>query len=425
MRNSNDLSRRRFLKSAAALAAPLILPRRVLGMQGKPGANDRVLTGLIGCGGMGGGHLQQFGDSIIALCDADQSHLDGAAQRLGRRAFACKDYRELLERQDVDAVIIATPDHWHGVMAVHACEAGKDVYVEKPSSKTIEEGRAMIAAARQYGRVVQVGSQGRSTADAHAACTYIRNGQIGDVNRVDCWHTVNPTGGDLAKFGAPPAELDWDLWLGPARWRPFNPDYCHFNFRWMLDFGAGSIRDRGAHVLSVVSWCLDLDNAFPVKVTASGEPPKGGLWDVPTTFTATWEFENPARTIVWAQPGVKAADHDFGVVFTGSKDTLIVRGGDGGCYTENKALAYSPAANGVHMFKSPGHARNFIDCVKSRGKPVMDIEIGHRIAVLCILAELSYRLGRPLQFDGATQTFPGDAEANRMLGNPGRGAWHV
>lgn len=403
----------------------MILPRGVLGARGRPGANDRIVTGHIGVGGMGRAHINGFRDSIGAICDVDQNHLKQAADILDRKVDLYADYRRILDRGDIDAVVISSPDHWHGLQTVHACEAGKDVYCEKPACNTIEEGRAMLRAARRYGRVVQIGSQGRSTPAAHAACTFIRNGQLGQVQRVECWHYENPVGGDPTKNGNPPPELDWDMWLGPARWVPYNPDRAHFNFRWLLDFGGGQIRDRGAHVLSVVCWCLDLDKTGPVRVTAVGEPPHQGLWDCPTTMEVTYEFKNPDLTVVWAQPGKKVRDHGFGAVYYGTKDSLVVWGGDGGCGTEEKALTYTPPPGGVEVFKSPGHRENWLDCIRTRRRPLMDIEAGHRVASMCILGNIAYRLGRPIEWDPVKEHCVGDDQANLMLSNPGRGPWHL
>lgn len=426
MATKPSLSRRSFLTTTmAAAAAPLILPSGVLAMNGRPGANDRIVTGHIGVGGMGRHHLGRMQEHVGAICDVDSNHLAESMRMLGREVPAYKDYRELLERSDIDAVFIASPDHWHGIQAVHACEAGKDVYCEKPSSKTVAEGQAMLKAARRYGRVMQIGSQGRSHPDSHAMCQYVRNGQLGQVKRVECWHEENRVGGDLTKFGDPPDNLDWDMWLGPVRWHPYNPDYCHFSFRWMLEFGGGNIRDRGAHVLSVVSWFLDLDDKSPWRITAVGEPPHEGLWDTPTFMEVTYEYKDPELTIVWAQPGNRTADAVFGHTYYGTKGQAVFRGGDGGCGAEDKVKKYSPPANGVHMFKSPGHHENFLDCIKTREKPIMDIAPAHKVATLCILGNIAYRLGRPLEWDGDKEVVVGDEEANRMLSNPGRGPWHL
>jgi predicted dehydrogenase len=257
-------------------------------------------------------------------------------------------------------------------------------------------------------------------------CTYVRNGMLGRINRVECWHEENPIGGDIAKFGDPPDHLDWDRWLGPAQWKPYNPDYCHQKFRWMLDFGGGNIRDRGAHVFSVVNWFLDLDKTAPVRVTATGEPPPpGNLWDVPPTFRAVYEFEKPELTIVWEQPGKPAADATFGQVYHGTKGSSVFLGGDGNCGAEQEVLDYEPPANGVEVFRSRNHHKNFLDCMKTREKPIMDVEAGYKVAAMCILANLSYRLGRPLQWDPKKETIVGDKEAAALMSSPGRGPWHV
>ncbi len=422
-----QLSRRRFLaQSAAAVAAPLILPTGVLAAPGRPGANDRVVTGHIGIGGMGRGHLQALRGQAGALCDVDQNHLAAAVEMVGRKIDVYDDYRRILDRKDIDAVVIAAPDHWHGVMTVHACEAGKDVYCEKPACNTIEEGQAMCRAAERYGRIIQIGSQGRSQEYGYQACRYIRNGAIGRVNRVECWHYENPVGGDPNKNGPAPPELNWDMWLGPARWVPYNPDRVHFNFRWFLEFGGGQIRDRGAHVLSLVSWFLGLDDTGPVRVTATGEPPHEGLWDCPPTMEVTWEFKNPDLTVVWAQPGHKAIDYPFGAVYHGDKGSLVVGGGDGGgTILDETVKNYEPPAGGVEVFRSPGHMENWFDCIRTREKPIMDIWASHRVASMCILGNLAYRLGRPLEWDPVQERFVNDEQANRLLSSPGRGPWHV
>jgi predicted dehydrogenase len=428
---SSKVTRRSFLaKSAqigAAIAVPTIIPSHVLAKPGRPGANDRILIGNIGVGGMGKNHV---GEETIAVCDVDKNHLAAAVEKAkekngGKTVDAYGDYRRVLERKDIDAVMIATPDHWHGIIMVNACQAGKDVYVEKPACHTLEEGKAMIEATHRYGRVVQVGSQGRSTEDAHAACTFIRNGNLGEVKKVTCWHVPNREGGFEPNCDPPP-ELDWDFWLGPMRYVPYNPERCHFNFRWFLDYGAGFIRDRGAHVFSVMLWCMNQDRDTPVTVEAHGTPPKsGGIFDVPTELEITYKFHDPEWTVVWAQPGDPAADWDFGMKFWGDKDTLYVKGGDGGCHTEDKALNYTPPAGGVTVFQSPGHRQNWFDCIKSREKPLMDIVAGVRVSQMCIIGNLAYILKRPLQWDPVKQQFVNDDEANRYVRAPGRGQYHL
>jgi predicted dehydrogenase len=422
MSDTLKLSRRRFLGgTAAAFGIPYVIPSGVLAAPGRPGANDRIVIGHIGVGGMGSGHVQA---DAAALCDGDANHLASAAKRVQGSPFLCKDYRQLLERKDVDAVMIAAPDHWHALQMVHACQAGKDVYVEKPACRTLEEGRAMIDAAKRTGRVVQVGSQGRSTPAAHAACEYIRNGQIGRVKHVEVWHELNWTG-DWGQETAPPPELDWELWLGPARWRPYNPLRCHFNFRWFMDFGGGFVRDRGAHAFSVALWCLDQDHAMPVSVEATGEPQKEGVYDVPVSLEAKWEFKNPDWTLTWSQPGHSPNGAPWGAIYHGDKDTLIVTGGDGGCDTEEKAKRYEPPSGGAHVPPSPGHRENWLECIRTRQQPIMPVHAGCHAALLGSLANISYRLGRKLQWDPVNQRFVGDEEANRFISEPYRTPWSL
>jgi predicted dehydrogenase len=421
------LNRRDFLAaSATAVVTPLILPQGVLAAPGRPGANDRVITGHIGVGGMGSVHVDAMKDQIAVVCDVDDERITRAQRITGRdNVDGEKDWRRVIERNDIDAVVIASPDHWHAVMTVAACEAGKDVYCEKPACKTHQEMKAMVDAARRYDRVVQVGSQGRSNENAWAACQYLRNGQIGKVDFVDIWHVNNWVGGDPAKFGPAPDSLDWDMWLGPSPWREYNPDYVHFNFRWMMDWGQGFVRDRGAHVLSLIYWFLEMDGRWPTRVKATGTPQKEGLWDVPEAFECVWEYEDPRFVISWKQPGVAAVDHDFGAVYHGDKGTLIVPGGDGWTDVEQKAKDYTPEAGGVVPYKSPGHREDWLKCIATRERPIMDIAYGAQIAQVCNMAVLSYQFGRPLEWDAEKEQFVNDDEANRALARPGRGIWQL
>ena len=418
------LTRRQFFATSAAAAAPLILPQGVLGQGGNPGANDRITLGFIGVGGMGRGLMQHMMtlQPVAALCDVDRQHLEGAASWVDTPVDLYGDYRRILDRSDIDAVVIATPDHWHAVQTVHALEAGKDVYVEKPLCNTVAEGKAVIDAVKRYGRILQVGSQGRSMPIFHKICTYIRNGELGAVDRVDCYHYENRTG-ESPPNEEPPDHLDWDMWLGPARWVPYNPARCPFTFRWFMEYGGGNVRDRGAHVLSLVMWFLDRDGDLPVRVTATGTPPETGLYNCPTAMEVAWEFENPDLTVTWTQPGEREG---FGAVYHGERDSLLVTGGDGGGGTTSEEVeAYEPPADGVEVFESPGHHQNWFDCIKTREQPIMDVEAGHNVATICNLANWAYLLGRPLEFDPETQQVVGDEQANRLLNMPGRGPWHV
>ena len=448
----NKTSRRRFLSQAASASSAgvfsfTIVPSSVFGSEERPAPSDRINFGHIGIGGRGRGFLRPevpasnkpspnlggTGDRIlrpgrsVALCDIDSKRLDEAATKVGGKPRLYKDFRQLLEQKDIDAVFIAAPDHWHALMTILACQAGKDVYVEKPTSNTIEEGRAMVIAAERYGRVVQVGSQGRSQAGAYHACKYIRNGQIGTARKVACWHYASPAG-DWTPDSAPPPQLDYDAWIGPARWAPYNAKRTHGSFRWMIEFGGGQIRDRGAHVMSIAQWIIDADYAGPVSVEATGEPHHDGMYDTTNTMTVTYEFKNPDWTLIWAQPGEPSTELEgrYGAKYWGDKGALTVTYGDAqNTDTEEKAKAYQPPCGCVEVFRSPGHGENFEDCIKTREKPIMHIEAGHRVASLCILGNLSYLLGRKLEWDPVNERVRNDEEASRLLSRPGRGPWHL
>jgi predicted dehydrogenase len=442
-------SRRSFLSGAASATAGAclfdIVPSSVFA---QPAPSDRINLGHIGIGGRGRGFLRpesvplgkpnpNLGGSVpdrvqapvrsIAVCDVDSQRLDDAATRVGGHPKTYRDFRRMLEDKDVDAVFIATPDHWHGLMTVMACEAGKDVYVEKPACLTIEEGRAMVRAAGRYGRVVQVGSQGRSQPAAYHACAYIRNGQIGKVRSVTCWHYASPAG-DWTPDSAPPSNLDYDSWLGPARWIPYNVQHTHAKFRWLLDFGGGQIRDRGAHIMSIAQWIMNADTTGPVVIDGRGEPPHDGMYDAADKMNVTYEFKNPDWTLVWAQPGEASAELSarYGAVYHGDKGRLTVTYGDGqNTATEPTAMKYEVPAGGVEVFRSPGHAENFFDCIKTREKPIMHIEAGVRVAHLCILGNLSYAVGRKFEWDPVNERVMNDDEVNRLLSRPGRGQWNL
>jgi predicted dehydrogenase len=440
-------SRRGFLKSAgAALAAgaglglPQILPSGVLAAAGRPGANEKLALGHIGVGGMGGGHLnytlgrQRRGDlNVVAVCDVDENRLAGAAKEaVGATPY--RDYRYLIERKDIDAVIIATPDHWHAVQMVHSADCGKHVYVEKPACCTIEEGKAMVAAGNRNKVAVQVGSQGRSQRECYKAHLYIANGMIGQVRKVTCWHYPSPSDDNPVPDSAPPPELDWDLWLGPMRWRPYNARYCPGSFRWVMESGGGQIRDRGAHVMSNALWIMNADHTGPASIEATGTLPTKGLWDTAITMDVTYEFKNPDWTLVWSQPGKPVPYFDrekvknlgireqYGAVYEGDKDSLVVWVGDGQVFTEMKAVDFKRPPGGVDVHQSPSfdHHEDWFTGIKTGRKTVMNIEAGAATAFLTVLGNLSLVLGRKLRWDPARQEIVGDDQARRMMSRPQR-----
>src|SRR5688572_29443961 len=377
-----------------ALGIPLIVREGVIGRRGRPGANDRIVIANIGVGGMGRNHVPS---DTAALCDVDDNMVKATLEMVRQRNTAAnpaayRDYRRVLERKDVDAVTIGTPDHWHALMTIHACQAGKHVYSEKPTARTIAEGRAMVNAARRHNRVVQIGAQGRSNPNARAACQYVRAGMLGKVNRVEIWHPDNPVTPNPCAALDPPSNLDWELWLGPAKWRPFHPHLHPAHFRWVMDLGGGQIRDRGNHALSMVSWLMNMDGYRGlVSCEARGEKQTQGCFDVPLKLDVTWQFRNPEWTLQWHQGEVPKSHAPWGATYFGDRDTLIVTQGDNACDTEEKAKLYQPSASSevyLHptdpkLTATERHRENWLDCIRTGKRPAMDVEIGHRTVTLC------------------------------------------
>jgi predicted dehydrogenase len=441
MKKKQKLNRRRFLEtSSAALAAAHVLPAGVLARPGSLGAGNQLVIGMIGVGGMGTNHLKnmlRFQSEgkvrVAAVCDVDEKRLAAAVKTAGSGVVPYRDYRYMLERSEIDAVMIATPDHWHAVQAVHACESGKHVYVEKPASVTVREGQAMVAAARKYDRAVQVGAQGRTGTGAFFTCRAIRNGIVGAVKKVTCWHYANPVDNSGAADCAPPVQLDWDMWLGPLPWRPYNPRYAPGVFRWLLESGGGQIRDRGAHQFSTILWCMNADHQVSFTVEATGTPPAKGLWDCPIDMEVTYQFRDPDWTLVWGQPGNKVGETEFGNVFWGDNDHLILEWEGAYRPAHQRAIDFKVPAGGIEIERTDeyddfnmNHKADWMKSIRlGHHRPAVDIEIGHRVATLCNLGNLSYMLGRKLVWDGQRQQVLGDEQANRLLGKPQRYPYHL
>jgi len=460
-RHERRVPRRTFLKTAgaaaaagAAVGAPRVIPASALAAAGRKGANERILVGHVGMGGRARslyhelGPLRDKGETqSVAVCDVDEARLERAAKELPG-ATPYRDYRYLLERKDIDAVVIGTPDHWHGVQFVHSAEAGKHIYCEKPACCTLEESKAMVEAARKAGIASQIGSQGRSQPEAYLMHRYLANGVIGKVSRVECFHYPSPEDKSRTPDGDPPPELDWDLWLGPLRWRPYNARYLHGVFRWLLESGGGQIRDRGAHVMSCAKYWMDADDQGPVTVDATGTSPTEGLWDSAVLMNVTYTFKNPDWVMTWTQmpmeevsrryaaeerteddfkqPGVgKITRPGYGAVYHGDQGTCMHWGGDGGTWAERKVRNWVPPAGAKEVYKSPGHMEDWFVGIRTGKKCIMDIEYGAGVANLCILGNLSFILGRPLQWDEAKWEIVGDEEARRMASRPQRHPYHL
>lgn len=438
---AHHLTRRRFLKvtgaafGASGFAFPTIVPRCALGAPGQPAPSRQFVIAQIGIGGMGATHLNNLlrfekegKVRIAALCDCDENRLEAAWENTGKRATPYHDYRSILERKDIDAVLIATPDHWHAVQTVHACETGKHVYVEKPASVTVREGQAMVKAARANKVAVQVGAQARTALGAWQTCRAIRNGIVGKVNKVTCWHYASPADDQPVPDSEPPEGLDWDMWLGPLPWRPYNRRYCPGTFRWLMESGGGQIRDRGAHQFSTILWCMNADQQTSFTVEAKGTVTMKGLWDTAIDMHVVYHFKNPDWTLEWGQPGNKVGKLEFGNVFWGEKGHLVLEWEGGYKAANPEAQNFQLPPGGKEVYRTNeyedfnmNHKADWLKSIREGHlRPAVDIEIAHRTATLCNLGNLSMILGRKLVWDGGKQEVVGDEQANRLLSRPQR-----
>lgn len=432
MKNSkNTISRRQFVSNAAALSAFMILPRHVLGGRGYTAPSDQVNLGFIGAGRQGlslqKSFLPQEQAKIVAVCDVYDSktahfckQVDAYyAAKSGQTGYkACAPFHhfaELLDRKDIDAVVVATPDHWHAAMVVRAAAAKKDIYCEKPLSLTIAEGRAMVNAVNKHKRVLQTGSMQRSRPEFRQTVELVRNGLIGDIKNIKV-----SIGGPPVPYNLPeetvPADLDWNLWLGPN-------DYVHYNHqlnpvigdsiwgRWR-DFkglGGGDITDWGAHMFDIVQWALDMDHSGPVEIT----PPNGK--DVQHL---TMRYAN----------GVIMTHEDFGkkhaIQFNGTAGTIEVQRGKLVTQPENLITQLSGNLS-KRVYHSDNHHADFLQAIKKRSKPVADVETGHRSATVGNLANIAFELGTPLRWDPKKERFGNNDAANGLLSRRMKKEWAV
>ncbi len=394
-----------------------------------PGADAPVRIGHIGLGGMGSGHLNGFARNprcrVVAVCDVHLSRAESAAgvvEAAGGSADVYQDFRHVLDRDDVDAVVIATPDHWHTLPTIMACEAGKDVYCEKPLHLFIDEGKAMVAAARRYGRVVQVGTQQRNQTHIRHAVELVRSGRIGKVHTCHTWFGGG-SGGGWPEPGAIPPELDWDMWLGPAPWVPYH-QLRFGNFRMFWDYSGGRLTDWGTHLIDIIHWGTGED--APLSIEATGRYANDGVYDMPETMTITYQY--PTYTMIWSQPPPDplplGENREYGMYFEGSDGRLFV---DREKYIIEPEEADDEPIGEDGFVLGPGisHGDDWMNCIATRERPTSDVAIGHRSTSAPHLGNIAFRLGRKLNWDPVAERFIGDNEANRWLDRPYRAPWHL
>jgi predicted dehydrogenase len=432
MRQAGSVTRRECLKGVAAssFAMPAIVPSTVLGKDGKAPPSERITVGYIGCGRMANDYhlpeLLKFGDvQALAVCEVDRTRREYAKNRVEKAysekkteykgCAAYNDFRELVGRKDIDAVCIATPEHWHAIQAIEAMKAGKDVYCEKPLTLTLAEAKRCIDVARKYQRIFQTGSQQRSDVFGpfREAAEFIKSGRLGEIL------TITVGVGGPSRWCDLPAEklepgLDWDLWLGPAPMRPYNqilsPRGMHKHYPAWRDFreyAGGAHADMGAHHYDIAQWCLGMDESGPVEII----PPITKRTD----HGVAYRYKSGVIMVHGGQSGC---------TFTGSKGTLHI---DRSHLSSDPELIIKkpPGPKEVHLPQSPGHHRDWIDCIRSRKRPLADVEIGARSVAICILGNLAYWNNRRLKWDPAKWEFIDDTEANKWLDRERRDPWKL
>lgn len=415
----------------------------------RPAASDRITVGAIGAGNMGLGDIRGLMSDprvqLVAVCDVNREssgYWDGkvAGREPGRRLVeehyaadkksgkykGCDtyvDFRELIGRKDLDAVIVSTPDHWHALPVIAAAKARKDIYCQKPLSLTIAEGRAMSDAVKKYDRVFQTGSQQRSDSNFRRACELVRNGRIGKL------HTVRvgmPAGrpdfgktGDRKKPEKVPDGFDYDLWLGPAPEAPYAPARCHVNFRWIYDYSGGQVTDWGGHHPDCAQWGMGTESTGPVEIrNAKGVFPPDELWNTATEYYFEAIYASGVKMIV-------SNKERSGVTWEGSEGSVWANRGQHDANPKS-ILDTKLGPNEIHLYESSNHYRNFIDCVLSRKPTAAPVETAHRSITICHLGNIALRLGRAkLKWDPDKEEIIGDTEANKMLSRPYRGPWKL
>jgi predicted dehydrogenase len=443
----NVFSRRQFLKTAAAAIVPATL-------FGRNAPSNRINLAMIGTGNQGfqdmRAFLQEPDAQIVAVCDVnrgsggyrnvdqfcgreparqlvEQTYAERRRAGTFRGCDAYADFRDVLARPDVDAVVIVVPDHWHAIMTIMAAQAGKDIYCEKPLSYTIAEGRAMVTAAKRAGIVVQTGSHQRSNRLTRFGCELVRNGYIGQLKRIETaigpWNRFGPTG---AWSPMPvPDGFDYNMWLGPAPWAPYHKDRCLYTFRFMRDYSGGQVTNLGAHSFDMAQWGNNTEHTGPVEIEDAGsEWPTAGLFDVARIVRFRMRYANgvelECRTDTESDPDRTVTQCRF-------------IGTEGWVEIGNQRFETHPASlktvvigpDQVHLGTSTNHMRDFLDCIKTRTEPIAPIEVGHRSATVCHLANIAMALRRKLRWDPAAEQFIGDAEANRFLRRANREPWQL
>jgi predicted dehydrogenase len=438
MKTQGSMRRRDFLTrvplaAIGAAAFPTIVQASALGLDGAVPASDRIVMAGIGFGMQGPGNMQNFlgksGVQWVAVCDLDETHLakarDAVNKRYGNKDCATyKDYRLLFARGDLDAVSLAIPDHWHAILSISALRAGLDVYGEKPLTHSLREGRALCNAVKRYGRIWQTGSWQRSTDNFYRACELVRNGRIGRILRVEVGlpsgHTDFAGTFGQEKIEAPPPELDYETWLGPAPAAPYCKARVHMNWRWTMDYGGGQLMDWIGHHLDIAHWGLGFDLSGPVEVWGKAEFPQKGIYNSPPRYWVEAVYaDGTPITIAGGYPEIQS-----GTKWIGEYGWIWV---DRGAFESQPAHLTNEVIgpNEIKIYHSRDHYQNFLDCVRSRAVTIAPAEVAHRSASVGHLGVIAIEIGRKIKWNPATETITGDPDAERLLSRSYRKPWQL
>ncbi len=450
------MNRRQFLKnaagSAAVLSAPWIVPASALGKDGNVAPSNRINMGCIGLGGQGTYNMRAFMNNkevqIIALCDVNKGSDDydmlyqfkgsttaGLARAKemvdeyykansesgkyqGVHTYA--DFRELLQRPDIDAVTVCTPDHWHGLISIAAAKAGKDIYCEKPLTNTVIEGRVVANAVNRYKRILQTGSHERSNHTVAYACELIYNGRIGKLHTIEVNMPLdsNQTLPPQPVMPVPPG-LDYDFWLGPMPWVPYTRKRVHFWWRYILEYGGGEMTDRGAHILDIAQMGNQADSTGPVEFWGEGETPRDGLFNTFIKYKFTCTYSNGVKII-------GSSKTPRGLKFIGTDGWIFIHIHGGRLEANPTSLLREVIEPGeIHLTRSPGHHQDFLNSIRTRQQPMAPAEVGHRTGSICHLLNIAMLTGKKLVWDPVNEQITNDAAANRLLIHPMRSPWQL
>jgi predicted dehydrogenase len=430
---SHKSSRRDFFKQSAsvvlgAVVLPQIIPSTALGMGGKLPPSDRVVMGAIGVGSQGKSNMRDFLKlnnqvQFVAICDVDTAHqaeanamVVKANNNSGCRLYG--DYREFLEKEKLDAVCIALPDHWHGLIYSAAANKKLDVYGEKPICRTIKDGQMIVNAVKKNNIIWQTGSWQRSQANFHHAAELVMNGRIGKIKSIEVGLPDGNKGIGTPPIMDVPKELDWEMWLGPALKVPYR-GIAHYEWRWILDYSGGQLTDWAGHHIDIANWGAGLDKTGPVEISGEGVYPREGLYNVPVEYDFMCKYANGIQMRVANQSRLV---HSSGATWYGDKGWINVDRGRTSA-SDPKILQEVIGEKEIHLYKSENHWQNFVDCVRSRKETIAPVEVAFRAISVALLGEIAMTTGQKIQWDPKKEEIIGNPKASRLLNRPYRQPW--